>query len=110
MDIEEKGDGRASIRYAGSSKVTEIPNWIKSRRGGEPNTGYDGDSKRHMGLLPDGSRNLVYRFGLYMDGFSQLKSARDTRSVGGYYLIPIGLSVENKRGTGAPHVVAKWLL
>ena len=40
-----------------------------------------------------------------MDGLSQLKSPRDTRSVSGYYLMPLGISVENRRGTGAPHVI-----
>ena len=37
--IEEKGDGRASIRYAGSNNVTDMPIWITSRRGGGPHTG-----------------------------------------------------------------------
>ena len=105
IDIDESGDGRANIRYAGSTNVTSMPTWVKSRRGSQPLTGYDEESNRHMGFLPDGSRYVVYRFALYMDGFSQLKSARDTRSVGGYYLMPLGLSVESRRGTGAPHVI-----
>ena len=63
VDIEENGDGRASIRYAGSSNVTDMPTWIKSRRGGGPHTGYDDESKRYMGFLRDGSRYVVYRSG-----------------------------------------------
>ena len=58
-----------------------------------------------MGFLPDGARYLVYRFAFYMDGFKQTKSQRDTRSVGGCYLLPLGLSLEARRGPGAPRTL-----
>ena len=47
---------------------------------------------RNVGVLPSGERYVIYRASLYADGFQQNKAVRQSRSVGGCYLLPLGLS------------------
>ena len=103
-DVEDKGQGRASVRYVGSSNVIDIPTWVQSPNG-TPHDAYDYGHVRNSGFLPDGSRYLIYRFAFYMDGFKQMKSLGDQRSVGGCYILPLGLSCETRRGNSAPRVL-----
>jgi len=42
---------------------------------------------------------------IYSDGFKQHKSLSDVRSVGGCYMLPLGLSSENRRSSAAFHVL-----
>ena len=104
LDIENRHAGRATVRYVGTCNVTDVPTWLGGPRG-TPQEGYGFEKQRHIGYLSDGSRFVVYRFGLYVDGFQQTKSVRDTRSVGGCYILPLGLSLHNRRGTSAPRVI-----
>lgn len=104
VDVSDKDEGRATIHYVGASNVVDMPTWLEGYRS-VPFLGYEGGPPRHIGHMPDGSRYVVYRFALYMDGFKQTKGLADTRSVGGCYLMPLGLSLDSRRGTGAPHVV-----
>ena len=106
VDIDRHDSGRATVRYAGSSTVTDIPTWVRGRHG-TPHTEYASDFKpRNMGFMQNGTRYLVYRVALYMDGFKQTKAQRDTRSVGGCYMLPLGLSLESRRRKAAPRVLA----
>ena len=104
IDVENREECRATVRYVGTTNVTNLPTWVGGRNG-TPHAGYEMGSVKNMGYMPDGSRYLVYRFALYMDGFKQTKAQRDTRSVGGCYLMPLGLSVEARRGSGSPRVL-----
>ena len=104
VDVEDRGERRASVRYVGSSNVIDLPKWV-SGPNGTPHDAYDYGKVRNSGFLPDGSRYIIYRFALYMDGFKQKKSLRDQRSVGGCYILPLGLSVESRRGNAAPRVL-----
>ena len=104
MDISERGEGRATMRYVGTSNVTNLPTWVKGKAG-TPHTEYIPGTPRDTGFMQNGSRYVVYRFAIYMDGFKQTKGQRDKRSVGGCYLLPLGLSLEGRRGTGAPRVL-----
>ena len=105
VDIERTESGRATVRYVGTSTVTDLPRWVRGEQG-TPHTEYCSDvSARNRGFMQNGSRYVVYRVALYMDGFKQTKAQRDTRSVGGCYMLPLGLSLEARRGTGAPRVL-----
>ena len=107
LNVEEgtENNGRASVRYVGTCNVTNMPLWVRGAHG-TPHTGYEFGRPKNIGFLEDGSRYLVYRFALYMDGFKQLPSNQDTRSVCGFYLLPLGLSLETKRNKAAPRVVS----
>ena len=50
--------------------------------------------RRNCGVLINGDRYVVYRVSLYADGFQQSKSSRQSKSVGGVYLLPVGLPDE----------------
>ena len=104
VTIEERGDRRATVWYVGTTNVTELPTWVSGDEG-TPDAMYESSQLRDMGFLEDGSRYIVYRFALYMDGFKQHYSNTDTRSVGGCYLLPLGLSLEARRGTGEPRAL-----
>lgn len=52
--------------------------------------------RRNIGRLSNGERFVVYRVALYADGFQQNKSTRQSKSVGGVYLLPLGLPVHQR--------------
>ena len=104
LDVTDKDGDRPVVSYVGVSNVTDMPSWLEGYRG-DPLTGCTSDPPKNSGHMADGQRYVVYRFALYMDGFKQTKSLGDTRSVGGCYLIPLGLSLNARRGTAAPHVI-----
>lgn len=54
---------------------------------------------RNKGVLPTGERFLIYRAAIYADGFQQNKNVRQSRSVGGCYLVPLGLSEQERAST-----------
>ena len=66
-----------------------------------PHKGFKDEGGENKGILSCGTRFVVYRFAIYMDGFQQFKSNTDTSSVAGCYLLPLGLSCENRKGPGA---------
>ena len=71
----------------------------------KPHDCYKFGTARNTGYFNEGSRYVVYRFALYMDGFNEKKSKRDTREVAGCYMLPLGLTFENRRGSGSPRVL-----
>ena len=103
LNIEKSTDGRATVRYIGTCNVSHMSCWVTGSRG-TPHKGYEFGKPKNIGFLSDGSRYLVYRFALYMDGFNQGTSA-DSKKVGGFYLMPLGFSLEARRNRGAPHVL-----
>ena len=103
LNIENSDGSRATIRYIGTSNVSNMCRWVTGRWG-TPHKCYKLGNVRNIGFLSDGSRYLVYRFALYMDGFNQ-SSSTDNRKVGGFYLMPLGFSLEARKNRGAPHVL-----
>ena len=103
LNIEKSNSSRATVRYTGTCNVSNMCRWVSGRRG-TPHRGYELGRVKHMGFLSDGSRYLVYRFALYMDGFNQ-SSSTDNRKVGGFYLMPLGFSLETRKNRAAPHVL-----
>ena len=81
VEIEEEEQGRATVRYVGSSNVTDLPKWRWPPRG--PSKDYARAVLRDMGFLQDSYRSAVYRLSLYMDGFKQTKATWFTRFIGG---------------------------
>ena len=105
VTIDEQQNGRATVRFVGAANAADILLLVKGHEG-TPHKDYDNPFQaRDMGIMQDGARFLVYRFAIYMDGFKQTKAQRDVRSVGVCYLLPLGLSLEARRGTGAPRTI-----
>lgn len=48
---------------------------------------------------------VFYRFSFYDDGFMQMKSLSDTRSVTSLYILPLGLSYRSKKESSAFRVI-----
>ena len=105
VDVDSGEVGTPLVSYVGSSNVIDMPTWL-SGRDGTPHEAYENRIPSNTGYMPDGTRYVIYRFALYMDGFKQTKSKRDTRSVGGCYIMPLGLSIDARRSSAAPHVVS----
>ena len=59
----------------------------------------------NMGTLDNGERFVVYRAALYADGFQQNKSSRQSKSVGGVYLLPVGLPMKERTSYHACRVL-----
>ena len=59
----------------------------------------------NKGVLPNGERFLIYRAAIYADGFQQNKNVRQSRSVGGCYLVPLGLPEHERASTQAMRVL-----
>jgi len=58
------------------------------------------------GVLKDGRKYIVYRFLLYSDDFNPHKSAYSQGSVGGVYIMPLGLPSEDKFSTSAVRCIS----
>ena len=104
LEVNKCSSIRATVRFIGSSNVIDMPTW-KHGADGMPHVWYNFGPPQNRGYLRDGSPYVVYRFALYMDGFKEKRSQRDTRSVGGCYILPLGLSLENRRGTESARVI-----
>ena len=104
VDSDNTLKSRTTLHFVATSNVSDMPVWLSGRDRSAP-AGYELGKACDRGFLPDGTRYVVYRFALYMDGFKQTKAQRDTRSVGGCYMIPLGLSAESRRSPGAPRVL-----
>jgi len=87
-----------------SYNVTKIPMWVSGDRS-RPERPYQ-RHRQNSGVLDNGERFVLYRMILYADGFNQHKSLSDGRSVGGCYMLPLGLSVENRRSISAVRVIS----
>ena len=79
-----------------SANVSDLPSLVAKPDGARLSS----FKQMNKGVLTDGTTFLVYRFILYSDGFNQHKSMKDTKSVCGCYIMPLGLS-ENFRKTSA---------
>jgi len=100
---EESPDEPRSFSEVTSVNVMELPTFVSGgqrhpQRASNP-------SRPNKGFLDNGERFVVYRVALYTDGFKQLKSLSDLRSVGGCYMLPLGLSVECRRSRSAVRVI-----
>ena len=89
-----------ALEFFATANVTDIPTWVRGKHNA-PRGGYDFGTCDNQGFLANGERFLIYRFALYIDGFNQFKDLQDTRSVAGCYILPLGLSMENRTGPGA---------
>lgn len=61
--------------------------------------------KLNRGRLDNGERFLVYRVALYVDGFQENKSSRQSRSVAGFYLLPVGFPLEMRNSERSVRVI-----
>ena len=52
--------------------------------------------KGNIGRLQNGERFVIYRIALYADGFQQNKASRQSKSVGGVYILPLGLPTSDR--------------
>ena len=104
MDVDERERWGATVAYVGTTNATDMPVW-KDGEDAKPHDCYNFGPARNTVYLNDGSRYVVYRFSLHMDGFKEKKSKRDTREVAGCYMLPLGLTFENRRGSGSPRVL-----
>jgi len=104
IDTSKAGDdGRGDLVEIAAATATKMPEWRPGRRQ-TPTADVD-PRTRNVGFLENGERFVVYRIALYADGFKQLKSLSDTRSVGGCYILPLGLPEENRRTSAAARVL-----
>ena len=62
-------------------------------------------NKSNMGVLRNGERYVVYRVSMYADGFQEKKSTRQSKSVGGCYILPLGLPEAERCTSQAVRVV-----
>lgn len=85
------------------SVFNQLTTWVTGKRS-LPGFNHD-DLVRKKGFLPDGSSYLVYPIALYSEGFKQHKSLSDSREVGRCYILPLGLSIENRRSSPAARVL-----
>jgi len=99
-----EGNGCYEIIEEASITVTKIPIWVSGQKS-RPERPYH-RHRQNSGFLDNGERFLLYRMVLYADGFNQHKSLSDSRSVGGCYMLPLGLSVENRRSISAVRVIS----
>ena len=91
---EHSGSGDLDIvRVVAAANVSGMPELLSKyvRDQQQPST----NDHSNVGYLDDGSPFLVYRIGLYADGFKQKKSLSDSRSVDGVYLVVLGLNESN---------------
>ena len=86
------------------ANVTRVPYFTKSPA--KWSALDDGDlRRRNVGTLDNGERFLVYRVALYADGFQQRKSTRQSKSVTGCYLLPLGLPDDERASPQAVRVI-----
>ena len=64
-----------------------------------------GYSTALSGDLENGEKFYVYRLCLYADGFKQLKSLADTRSVTGCYMLPMGVSLKSRSSSSSVRAI-----
>ena len=104
VDVDDRERGGATVAYVGTTNATDMLLW-KDGADAKPHDCYNFGPARNTGYLNDGSRYVVYRFVLYMDGFKEKNSKRDTREVAGSYMLPLGLKFENRRGSVSPRIL-----
>ena len=88
------------MQHTAAVHVVDIPTCSKQETH-SPRGAYGFGSVTNKGFLENGERYVVYRFALYADGFNQFKAQHDSRSVTGCYILPLGLSVDNRNGSSA---------
>ncbi len=59
----------------------------------------------NRGVLDDGTPYFVYRFLLYADGFKMKKTMKNSKSVYGVYIMPVGLSQDCRNSCTAARVI-----
>ena len=115
-------DGVSSHRvlwYRWNEERTRIHTWcrhttvysmhlanVDSCRKGKSSSCRDCDLEMNHGIPQDGTRYIVYRILLYCDDFQPKASFKDTESVGGVYMIPLGLPPAARRSREAVRLIA----
>lgn len=92
------------LPLSGQINVSDMPEW--AHHDGAIPKKPQRTASRNKGILEDGTPFVVYRFALYADGFKQVKSLSDTRSVTGCYLLPLGLSSQSSKSPSAARVIS----
>ena len=92
---------RTKPRVVAQAVVTSMPIAAVTRESGEEPT----MNLCNTGKLQTGEDYLVYRFCLYADGFKQVKSLSDTRSVTGCYILPMGISLNSRTSSRSTRVL-----
>ena len=82
--------GVRKIRTVAVMNVVRVPEFGSTPRILSAGDGRPAHAPK-MGVLENVERYFIYRVALYADGFQQSKSTRQSKSVGGVYLLPLGL-------------------
>ena len=64
--IDNRSEGHATVRYIGSSNVTDLPTWMKGPNG-TTHDEYNFGPPRNIVFIRNGGRYVIYRFAVYMD-------------------------------------------
>ena len=90
VSVENVGAAQARVSTIVSVTVVGMPVFVRPEE--KLMQAYAiGFQPSNQGVLSDGERYVVYRVSLYADGFQKNKSARQSKSVGGVYILPLGL-------------------
>ena len=91
------------VYVAFSTVIRSIPLWMKGCRS-RPT--FPNNPSPNKGVLPDGTRYVVYRIALYTDGFKPSKNNADTKSVDGCYILPLGRGFESRKSTSSCRILS----
>ena len=56
---------------------------------------------KNIGRISTGERYMIYRIAIYADGFQKNKCTKQSKSVGGIYMLPLGLPLSGRRSMHA---------
>ena len=91
LEVSTSSTAHTTIRPMMSTNVVGLPYFYNSEARVDM-LDSEKSCRSNRGILPNGERYVIYRMALYADGFQQNKSTRQSRSIGGIYLLPLGLS------------------
>ncbi|PXF42872.1 hypothetical protein BWQ96_07380 [Gracilariopsis chorda] len=102
----DAGDQQFRIRNLGAQIVCGIMELCEEGPDAREDVSGGSESSENFGLLPDGSRYVVYRVMLYCDDFRPFSSVLPQGSAGGCYMLPIGLPTRCRCSRSAVRIIS----